>query len=95
MGKRRLVRAPSGKEKQKVRSRWTTWAWVGGSAVVIGVIIAVVMMQAGTKAAPGGTATARVGRSAPDFTLRLLNGQSITLASLKGKAVLVNFWHSS
>lgn len=95
MGKRRLVRAPSGKEKQKAKARWITWAWVGGSAVVIGVIIALVMMQTGTKAAPSATATARIGRAAPDFTLRLINGQSITLASLKGKAVLVNFWHSS
>jgi cytochrome oxidase Cu insertion factor (SCO1/SenC/PrrC family) len=92
MGKRRLVRAPSGKDKQEAKSRWTTWAWVGGSAVAIGVIIALVMMQTGTKAASG---IARVGRPAPDFTLRLLNGQSVSLASLKGKPVLVNFWHSS
>lgn len=95
MGKRRLVRAPSGKENQKAKSRWTTWAWVGGSAALIGVIIAIVMMQTGTKAAPGAAAIARIGRPAPDFTLRLLNGQGVSLASLKGKPVLVNFWHSS
>jgi len=27
--------------------------------------------------------------------LRLLNGQSVTLSSLRGRPVLVNFWHST
>jgi peroxiredoxin len=38
---------------------------------------------------------ARTGRPAPDFTLRLLNGQHIALSSLQGRPVLVNFWHST
>lgn len=92
MGKRRLVRAPSPKEERRGKSRWTTWAVVGGLVVVIGAIIAVVMLQSRSKAAGG---VARVGRPAPDFTLHLFNGQSVTLASLKGKPVLINFWHSS
>ncbi|MBT3273531.1 MAG: redoxin domain-containing protein, partial [Spirochaetales bacterium] len=29
---------------------------------------------------------------APDFTLENLNGEEITLSSLKGKVVLLNFW---
>ena len=29
---------------------------------------------------------------APDFTLQSLEGQSVTLSSLRGKAVLLNFW---
>ena len=33
-----------------------------------------------------------VGQIAPDFTLTDLNGSSVTLSSLKGKAVLLNFW---
>ena len=33
-----------------------------------------------------------VGQAAPDFTLTDLNGNSVTLSSLKGKAVLLNFW---
>jgi peroxiredoxin len=32
------------------------------------------------------------GKPAPDFTLTSLDGQKISLADLKGKAVLVNFW---
>ncbi len=33
-----------------------------------------------------------VGQIAPDFTLTDLNGNSVTLSSLKSKAVLINFW---
>ena len=33
-----------------------------------------------------------VGQVAPDFTLTDLNDNPVTLSSLKGKAVLLNFW---
>lgn len=33
-----------------------------------------------------------VGRPAPDFELKLTNGETITLASLRGHPVLINFW---
>ena len=93
MAKRKLARAtPSAKDKRKAKSRWTTWAVVGGLVVVIGALIAVLSMQDGGKG-PGGKA--RVGSTAPDFTLRLLNGESVTLSSLKGKPVLLNFWAST
>jgi len=32
------------------------------------------------------------GKPAPDFTLKDLSGNPVTLSSLKGKVVLVNFW---
>ena len=32
------------------------------------------------------------GTMAPDFTLTTLDGKDVTLSSLKGKAVMVNFW---
>lgn len=35
---------------------------------------------------------AEIGRSAPDFTLRDLEGRQVTLSALRGKAVLLNFW---
>jgi cytochrome c biogenesis protein CcmG/thiol:disulfide interchange protein DsbE len=38
------------------------------------------------------SSTAVVGNAAPDFQLQNLDGQSITLSSLKGKPVLINFW---
>jgi len=33
-----------------------------------------------------------VGKVAPDFKLQSLNAQSISLSSLRGKPVLINFW---
>jgi peroxiredoxin len=38
----------------------------------------------------GGVAVA--GEAAPDFTLRDINGQQVSLSSFKGKVVLLNFW---
>jgi len=35
---------------------------------------------------------AKIGQPAPDFTLQTVDGRSITLSSLRGKVVLVNFW---
>jgi thiol-disulfide isomerase/thioredoxin len=32
------------------------------------------------------------GKPAPDFTLQTLDGKSVTLSSLRGKGVLLNFW---
>lgn len=34
------------------------------------------------------------GMEAPDFALQTLDGQEISLSSLRGKAVLINFWAS-
>jgi thiol-disulfide isomerase/thioredoxin len=34
----------------------------------------------------------KVNDTAKDFTLQLLNGQSVKLSALKGKVVLINFW---
>jgi peroxiredoxin len=33
-----------------------------------------------------------VGEAAPDFSLKTLDGQTVTLSGLKGKAVLINLW---
>lgn len=38
------------------------------------------------------TTLAKVGDTAPDFTVEMFDGKQITLASLRGKVVLVNFW---
>jgi cytochrome oxidase Cu insertion factor (SCO1/SenC/PrrC family) len=58
------------------------------------VAIAAGIIHGEGKLAVGAAGTARVGSPAPDFTLRPFNGQTITLSSLKGKPVLVSFWHS-
>ena len=88
MGKRRLTRSDSTKEKRKVRSHWITWSILGGLALVIGALVFYLMNQ-------GSGATAHTGSAAPDFTLHLLNGKNVTLSSLRGHPVLINFWHST
>lgn len=35
---------------------------------------------------------AAVGKEAPDFTLKTLDGKTVSLSDYRGKAVLVNFW---
>ena len=94
MGNRRLIRTASLEQKAQAGSRWRSWAIGGSLAMVIGASILMVAVQSGGKAAAGAPAAAHVGSPAPDFTVTLLNGHSITLSSLKGKPVLVNFWHS-
>lgn len=41
---------------------------------------------------PAPRGSVQVGKPAPDFTLKDMNGYYVTLAQLKGKPVLVNFW---
>ena len=43
-------------------------------------------------AADSESSVATVGKAAPNFELQNLDGQSISLSSLKGRPVLVNFW---
>jgi cytochrome oxidase Cu insertion factor (SCO1/SenC/PrrC family) len=88
MGKRRLPRPNDVKEKKRTRSAWITWAVLGGLVLVIGGFVAYLMNQSSAQ-------IARKGSPAPDFTLRQMNGQSITLSSLRGRPVLINFWHST
>ena len=39
-----------------------------------------------------GSSVAQVGKLAPDFEVQNLDGQAISLSSLRGKPVLLNFW---
>ena len=50
-----------------------------------------------TPAAPAGTeaprpVAPRVGSLAPDFTVKMLTGETVRLSELRGKPVLLNFW---
>jgi peroxiredoxin len=81
------------------RSRW--------AAVLLLLAVTAVMLggcarkpaTTGRAPAPPAAPTAapapvRVGGDAPNFTLETSNGKSITLADLKGKPVVLNFWAS-
>ncbi len=41
---------------------------------------------------PDGAIGLDVGQKAPDFTVQLVSGQTVTLQSLRGRIVLINFW---
>lgn len=38
------------------------------------------------------TTLVKQGDKAPDFTVEMVDGQKVTLSSLKGKVVMINFW---
>lgn len=88
MGKCQRVPAPSPKGERRAKSRWIPWAMAAAA------LIAALAHQSGSNLASGANVVARVGSPAPDFTLTLFDGKSVTLSSLKGKPVVVNFWHS-
>jgi cytochrome c biogenesis protein CcmG/thiol:disulfide interchange protein DsbE len=53
-------------------------------------VLAIALSGCGTS----GSGTARVGESAPEITGTALEGSQVTLASLRGRPVIVNFWGS-
>ena len=61
------------------------------------IVLLVVRLVAANNLAAAAPATSLVGHPAPDFTVNVWNGtagQTIHLASLKGKVVLINFYAS-
>lgn len=52
----------------------------------------VLVALGGAAAAVGLDAPAQAASAASDFTLRDINGNSVSLASLKGKVIIVSFW---
>jgi len=67
---------------------WMTWA------LILGMFWAVLSRVPPDQPQAQQGALAKEGFAAPDFTLDLLDGGTITLSELRGKAVLVNFWTS-
>jgi len=64
------------------------------AAVVFILFLVAALQLSGGQAEPPGDLEARpqLGYLAPDFTLRDLEGNQVTLSSLRGKAVFLNFW---
>jgi len=61
-----------------------------GLKVILLIVLALGLLITGCS---GGTSQEPVvGKSAPDFQLKNLDGQSISLSDLQGKPVLINFW---
>jgi cytochrome oxidase Cu insertion factor (SCO1/SenC/PrrC family) len=45
--------------------------------------------------APAGFAAVPAGKPAPDFSLALFDGKTLSLKELRGKPVLLDFWSST
>jgi thiol-disulfide isomerase/thioredoxin len=71
-------------------------------AIIVVITVVLFLGKSYTKGGKGGSVIASVlkpqddgpanGTLAPDFTLKTLDGKDVTLSSLRGKAVMVNFW---
>ncbi len=70
----------------------------GRKAYIIVAALALVLMAAPNTASAQeqaeieATTLIKQGDKAPDFTVEMVDGQKVTLSSLKGKVVMINFW---
>ena len=74
------------------RARRLRW-WQVAVFVAVMVLLALVAWQMGHNG-PLAAAQVGAGQTAPVFTLQTFDGQTVRLADLRGKVVLVNFWAS-
>ena len=77
------------------RSPAGSLARVLGFAFVVAVVLALVLMLGyGLASKQGDTGNSLLAREAPNFTLELFDGSTLTLSDLRGQPVVVNFWAS-
>jgi len=69
------------------------WAALG-VGVLVAVLAVVLALQVGDGERQTQPRSELLGDPAPDFALTTLDGEAVSLASLRGKAVIVNFWNS-
>ena len=65
---------------------------LAGVAAAVAVIVA--LLATGLGRDPSVIASPLIGRAAPNFTLPQLDGPPVTLSSLRGQVVVINFWAS-
>jgi cytochrome c-type biogenesis protein CcmF len=92
--------AREAREPTRAARRWPVGATVGMAVGVLTLIAAVVAMWGGDPTAIARPETANPetesrpprGQPAPDFTLGLLDGSTLTLSELRGQVTVINFW---
>lgn len=66
--------------------------WLPVSIVVIVTLTVVIVLGMGFGTDPHAVPSVLAGKPAPDCTLSNLEGEPLTIADLRGKPVLLNFW---
>ena len=62
------------------------------AAIVVAAVALAACGRSGSAGSPGASGPARVGRAAPNWTEPSLPGPTLSLASLQGKAIYLNFF---
>ena len=66
--------------------------------IVLGIVFvalfATIELKGNVPPSPSPATGVQIGSTAPDFTLKDLNGNSVKLSDLRGKPVYINFWAS-
>lgn len=82
--------------KAKKKSNYILWIMLAAIVAICAVLLLWNPQQANAQndeeAQIAATTRAKQGTLAPDFTVEMIDGSRITLADLRGKVVLVNFW---
>lgn len=68
------------------------WLWFAVALMVSGGVLLYPWAQHEIATAIIESKVAKVGRAAPDFTLKNEKGKSVKLSQFKGKVVVLNFW---
>ena len=69
--------------------------WIAGGVAVVLVLLAVVLgTQIGNDPRADANKSQLAGKDAPKFTVKTLDGTTLTKSDLAGKATIVNFWNT-
>lgn len=81
---------------RKPRRKSNRQLWIMLALIVV-IVAAIALLPSGNGSAEENedylaTTLARAGEEAPDFTVGMFDGSTVTLSDLRGKVVLLNFW---
>lgn len=81
---------------RKPRRKSSRQLWIMLALIVV-IIAVIALLPSGNEPAKEAddfqtTTLARTGETAPDFTVGMFDGSTVTLSELRGKVVLLNFW---
>ena len=71
--------------RERLHYLWTLGAGFAVGAVLLGAVIGAMQIRIDPR-------VLRAGDAVPDFTLQTLDGERVSFSTLKGRAVVLNFW---